>query len=77
MMRYFTRFTQTFNEIKILYNKYNKFNKYNIIKSDLIKHDFKNDSLIIYKPNKKINIPFNEQWENKDFIKKDKNYNSK
>ena len=64
-MRYFTRFTQTFNEIKILYNKFN-------FKSDLIKHDFKNTSLIIYKPNKKINIPFNEQWENKDFIKKDK-----
>ena len=47
-MRYFTRFTQSFNEIKILYNKFN------FIKSDLIKHDLKislqNDKLIIYKP---------------------------
>ena len=65
MRYYITRFTQTFNEIKILYNKFN------FIKSDLIKHDLKN-KLIIYKPYKKINIPFNEQWETKDFIKKAK-----
>ena len=65
MMRYFTRFTQFFNEIKIQYNKYN------FIKSDLIKHTMKNN-VIIYNPNKKINIPFNEQWETKDFIKKAK-----
>ena len=70
MRYYITRFTQTFNEIKILYNKFN------FIKSDLIKHDLKNslknDKLIIYRPHKKINIPFNEQWETKDFIKKAK-----
>jgi len=60
-MRYFTNL---FNNFKYIFNK-NYFN--NFIKFDIIKLQA-NKKLIPLRDNKKI--PFNEQWETKDFIKK-------
>ena len=58
-MRYITLFTNNINRFKLQFNTY-------ILKNMLFTLNTPtNGKLIIYKPK----IPFNEQWETKDFKK--------
>jgi len=66
MMRYFisrfsNTFTNTFREMNY------KFNMFNFTKPLLKDNDILKDNILV-KYKKKI--PFNEQWENKDFYRK-------
>ena len=64
MMRHFiTRFTNTFTFREMNY----KFNMFNFTKPLLKDNDILKDNILV-KYKKKI--PFNEQWENKDFYRK-------
>jgi len=64
MMRYFiSRFTNTFTEMNYRY----KFNIFNFTKPLFKDNDILKDNILV-KYKKKI--PFNEQWENKDFYRK-------
>ena len=64
MMRHFiTRFTNTFTFREMNY----KFNMFNFTKPSLKDNDILKDNILV-KYKKKI--PFNEQWENKDFYRK-------
>ena len=66
MMRYFiTRFTNTFTNTITEMNY--KFNMFNFTKPLLKDNDILKDNILV-KSKKKI--PFNEQWENKDFYRK-------
>ena len=67
-MRYFSRFMKTFNNNKYT-NKFTEmvYNIYNYTKPLLKDNDILKDN-ILSKSKKKI--PFNEQWETKDFYRK-------
>jgi len=63
MMRYLiANFQKTFREINY---KYNVFNVFNYTKPLLKKNDILSDNIFVRKK-----IPINEQWENKDFYRK-------
>tara|TARA_B100000212_G_scaffold46512_1_gene30017 strand:- start:1081 stop:1281 length:201 start_codon:yes stop_codon:yes gene_type:complete len=63
MMRYLiANFQKTFREINY---KYNVFNVFNYTKPLLKNNDILSDNIFVRKK-----IPFNEQWENKDFYRK-------
>ena len=62
-MRYLiANFQKTFREINY---KYNVFNVFNFTKLLLKNNDILSDNIFVRKK-----IPFNEQWENKDFYRK-------
>ena len=66
MMRYFisrfsNTFTNTFREMNY------KFNMFNFTKPLLKDNDILKDNILV---KSKKRIPFNEQWENKDFYRK-------
>ena len=66
MMRYFiTRFTNTFTNTITEMNY--KFNMFNFTKPLLKDNDILKDNILV---KSKKRIPFNEQWENKDFYRK-------
>ena len=65
-MRYFiTRFTNTFTNTITEMNY--KFNMFNFTKPLLKDNDILKDNILV---KSKKRIPFNEQWENKDFYRK-------
>ena len=67
-MRYFiTRVTNTFTNTFTSMNYKYKFNMFNFTKSFLKDNDILKDNILV---KSKKRIPFNEQWENKDFYRK-------
>ena len=69
MRNFITRFTNTFtNTFSNSFREMNyKFNMFNFTKPLLKDNDILKDNILV-KCKKKI--PFNEQWENKDFYRK-------
>ena len=68
-MRYFiTRVTNTFTNNFIFREMNYKFNMFNFTKPLLKDNDILKDNIFV--KSKKKRIPFNEQWENKDFYRK-------